>query len=185
MGKVGQFITGGSRAKNTSSSASTSLSDSSNRAFDFIKDSFGGATENAGKGMDAISALLGLGGDTEGQTEAFDNFRNSSGYKFQMDEGKNAIESSAASRGLLHSGATAKALTKYGQGLANSSLSDYLNQLRGVADSGYKAGELISGAGNVSHSEGSSTSVGKGTSSTKPGIGQFIGQIISGAAGGG
>lgn len=42
------------------------------------------------------------------------------GYQFRMNEGMKAINSGAAARGMANSGATAKALTKYGQDYASS-----------------------------------------------------------------
>src|SRR6516162_886239 len=45
------------------------------------------------------------------------------GYQFNLQQGVNAIDASAAAHGLLNSGATGKALEQYGQGLGSS----YLN----------------------------------------------------------
>lgn len=66
-------------------------------------------------------------------TNGFNNYLNSTGYNFQLGQGQNAITSNAASRGLLNSGGTAKALTTFGQGLAGQSFNNYLGQLGGLA----------------------------------------------------
>ena len=63
------------------------------------------------------------------QNNAFKSYLDSTGYQFQFDQGQRAITGSAAARGLLNSGATAKALTKYGQNIGKQYFSDYLGQL--------------------------------------------------------
>lgn len=94
----------------------------------------------------SLAALLGLGGDAGEQNAAFDRFRNSSGYGFQLDQGNNAISSSAASSGMLHSGATLKARERFGQGLASNYLQSYLAQLNGLSQQGLVAGQTIGNA---------------------------------------
>ena len=47
------------------------------------------------------------------------NFQADPGYQWQLQQGNNAIQSNAAAGGIQLSGATLKALQKYGQGLAN------------------------------------------------------------------
>jgi hypothetical protein len=46
------------------------------------------------------------------------DYTESPGYKFQLERGLDAIQSSQASRGAMYSGATQKALAKFSQGLA-------------------------------------------------------------------
>ena len=62
------------------------------------------------------------------------NFKESPGYQFAFNEGLQAIDRSAAARGRLNSGAQDKALTRYGQGIANQEydnfLARYYNSLR-------------------------------------------------------
>lgn len=77
-------------------------------------------------------------------TPAFQNYLNSTGYNFQMDQGQRAITGSAAARGLLDSGGTAKALTSFGQGLAGNYFSKYLDQLGSAAGA---QGNVASGYG--------------------------------------
>lgn len=61
------------------------------------------------------------------------------GYDFRLQEGVNAIDMSAASRGGLHSGATLKASQQYGQDYATSEYGNYLNRLTGMASNGQNA----------------------------------------------
>jgi hypothetical protein len=85
------------------------------------------------------------------------------GYAFRMAEGQKALERSAASRGILQTGGTLKALTRYGQDAAsqeyqsafNRALSTFganqsarqqqLGTLSGLVNTGYGASQ---GAGN-------------------------------------
>lgn len=50
----------------------------------------------------------------------YDDYKNSDAYKFQLDQGTQAINNSMSSRGLANSGAALKDLTNYGQGLAST-----------------------------------------------------------------
>lgn len=81
-------------------------------------------------------APMGYNGAMDGapQQNAFNSYLNSTGYDFQMDQGQRAITGSAAAKGLLNSGATAKALTRFGQNLGKGYFSDYLNQLSGMSN---------------------------------------------------
>lgn len=76
----------------------------------------------------AINSFLGLNG-TQAQDKAFDTYKDSTGYQFQMDSGTDAVNSNKAAQGLLKSGAAAKALTKYGQGVASTYTQNYLSNL--------------------------------------------------------
>lgn len=122
-----------------------------------------------------IGALLGLGGDSGAANKAFQSYLGSTGYNFQLQQGQNAIGSSAASKGLLNSGATAKALTGYGQGLASQSFNNYLGQLGGLSNSGLQAGEATGQAG---------TTGGGNAAGYTQGIGQAWSQGINNAIGG-
>lgn len=73
--------------------------------------------------------LLGTKPITDQTKTAFNNYLGSSGYNFQKQQGASAITGSAAARGLVNSGSTAKALTQYGQNLGSSYFGNYLGQL--------------------------------------------------------
>jgi hypothetical protein len=93
---------------------------------------------------------------TEQQPQAWNptefNFQKDPGYQFQFGQGMNAIQGSAAAGGNLLSGATLKALQKYGNGLANQSYNDayqrYIqgNQL-GMAATGQALGQYNTNRG--------------------------------------
>jgi hypothetical protein len=65
--------------------------------------------------------------------------QNSPGYKFGMDQGVNAINSSAATRGLLNSGANLKNLNAWGQDYAGTKVAEYRNPLAALAGIGQTA----------------------------------------------
>jgi hypothetical protein len=180
-------IFGGSKQKQTSTNSSvsdsSSSSDSRNQAYPWLQETFGGMGQTGVGANDALAALLGVGGDSAGQMAAFNNYKKGAGYQNIIDSGVSAIEGGAASRGLLNSGATAKGIARFGQDTASSFYDKYLSQLLGLSNQGLQAGSLISGAGNVSTSQSQShaTSQGSstGNSSSKPGLGGFIGSVAS------
>lgn len=86
-------------------------------------------------GLNELMAALGLG-SAEENAGALNRFRGSPGYDFQMGEGVNALDRSAAARGGLYSGAQGMALTQFGQGLADSTFNNRLNHLAGLAGLG-------------------------------------------------
>lgn len=70
---------------------------------------------------------------------AFNNYRNSTGYQFRFNEGMRAIDAGAP---VLNSGARLKAALNYGQNIASGEFGNYLGQLanqQGVGLSGASA----------------------------------------------
>ena len=86
-----------------------------------------------------INALLGLGGTPaagadavnpqQAAASAFDQFRNSTGYQFRLNEGMNALNSGLASSGVLQSGAAMRAAQEYGQNFASNEFGNYMGML--------------------------------------------------------
>lgn len=105
---------------------------------------------NSGNSANTASGdLLGLNGPA-GQSRsgpAFQNYLNSSGNTFQLDQGSRAITGNAASRGILNSGSTAKALTTFGSNLASTNFGNYLSQVDSQANRGLTASGQIGQAG--------------------------------------
>lgn len=139
-------------------------------------------------------APQGYNGAVDGapQNNAFNSYLNSTGYDFMFDQGQRGITGSAAARGLLNSGATAKALTKFGQNLGKSYFSDYLNQLGnmnnilgGTASAGQNALGQIATAGTAGGGNAANAMI-QGASNQGAAImsgGQAMGNAIAGAAG--
>lgn len=103
----------------------------------------------------AINNFLGLNG-SQPQSDAFDAYKGSTGYQFQLNSGSDAIASNRAASGLLKSGSTLKALNKYGQDVASTYTQNYLSDLGGQQSAGLGA------AGNnaASNSSAAGMSVG-------------------------
>lgn len=87
-----------------------------------------------------MSALAGLNGSTA-LTSAL---QSDPGYQFRMTQGVNALDRSAAARGMLNSGAQQKALTQYGQGLASSELNNAFQRVGAVQNNAQQASGALS-----------------------------------------
>lgn len=107
-----------------------------------------------------------------GQAGALNNFANSAGMQWMMDQGNRMINSNQAAKGLANSGSTLTALTKYGQGLGSTYMNQYMDQLFKLSQIGLASGNLMSGAGQWS----------KGSGPTGAGAGKQLGQMIATAA---
>lgn len=96
---------------------------------------YGGAPEVAGSGQQG-----------QGGQAAFQNYLDSSGYKTQMNAGIDALNSNAAARGMLKSGATLKATQRFGSGLGQQYFNNYIGQLMNTANMGLAADQTLAGA---------------------------------------
>jgi len=99
--------------------------------------------------LDQLALSLGLPTST-GETpdgRDFSEFFKSPGFQFRLDEGVKAVERSAASRGLLQSGAGIKAVQRFGEGLASSEFNNYFNQLFSLSEQGRAATTTVAGLG--------------------------------------
>lgn len=85
-----------------------------------------------------LQNALGLEGDA-GTTNARNAFRVNPGYEFQLDQGLQGLDRSAAARGLLGSGNHSVDVLRFSQGLADQSYADWLNRLTNQAQSGLQA----------------------------------------------
>lgn len=80
-----------------------------------------------------------------GGSQAFEQFKQSSGFQSQLREGSRAITGNAAARGLLNSGATLKRLNKFGQDLSEQGFSNFIGQLQTQASRGATAAAGVAG----------------------------------------
>lgn len=79
----------------------------------------------------------------------YDQFRNTPGYQFGLQEGNRSVEASAAARGGLNSGATLKALQKFGTNYADQQgYRPYMNDLSNLFGGGQVAASNIGSAGS-------------------------------------
>ena len=87
------------------------------------------------KSLAEIANLQGQNGRQQ-QQEAFNRFTVSPDYQFRFGEGQKALQNTAAAKGSLYSGNTAKALTDYGQGMASQEYGNYYNRLNDTSRQG-------------------------------------------------
>lgn len=102
-------------------------------------------------------ALLGLQGQEAADT-AMQNFQQSPGYQYQLDQGLRAVDAGAAAKGMLRSGATLKAEQTLGNNLAAQDFGAYYNRLAGLAGLGQSSAAGVGAAGNKTAAEQAQTS---------------------------
>lgn len=149
------------------------------------------ALPNEQNANNAVGELLGYRPLTPGTTSSFDNYLNSTGYKFQLGQGINAINSSASAKGLLQSGGTAKGLEQYGQNLASTTFNNYLQQLIAGAGASHNQATLgqtalsqIGGAGSQGGGNAASALIQGGLAAANSQTAMYgsLGNAIGGAA---
>lgn len=152
-----------------SSSKSTSLSE--NQAYPYLQGALGGTIGNAGSAGSQIANLLGLNGNAA-QGQGFNNWKDSTGYQFGMDQGVKAITGNAATKGLLNSGGTLKAVDTFGQNYADTKFGDYQGMLQQLLGSGIQGAGVLANAGQKSISNSTSNS-------NNGGLGAGIGSLLA------
>lgn len=129
---------------------------------------------NTGTGaQNAIADLMGFNGP-QAQQQARANFQTDPGYQFAFGEGQRAIDSSAAARGMSNSGATLKALQRYGTGIADQQYGNYLQRLMSLGQQGQSAtGSQVNTIGTGLQGQlGTRTTAFGGQMNASPTIGQ-------------
>lgn len=141
--------------------------------------------------LDQVAKLYGLdttdanGNVVKGTGKAdFSSFTTSPDYSFNLSQGQDAINRSAAARGGLLSGAAVKAGTTYASGLAANQFNSYVGNLEGVAGSGQAATNATQAAGTNAANQisGAYTNAGNARASAYGSIGQTIGNSANGLA---
>jgi hypothetical protein len=141
---------------------------------------------SAGQGaLSQLQSIYGLGGKGPNAGQIMKTLQGLPGYQFQMQQGTQAVDRSAAARGLLNSGATGKALTQYGQGLASNYLGNYVNGLAGIAGMGQaSAGQQAQVGMNTANQIGANQmSAGNAAAAGYIGTGQAINGAINNGIG--
>lgn len=131
-----------------------------------------------GGALTEYAAQLGLGGEAA-------DFTTTPGYEFRLAEGQKAIERSKLAQGLGQSGATAKALLRYGEGLASQEYQNYMTRLGGLAGMGLGAAQATGqfGAQAAGAQGGFLTAAGAGRASGYLGAGSAVTEGLSGISG--
>lgn len=94
-----------------------------------------------------LQGFLGVGGDPQAAQSALDDYLNSTGYQFNLNQGLNAVSQSKAAGGMLKSGSALTALDSYATGLADSYGQQYEQNLQGLANTGQAAASGLAGTG--------------------------------------
>ena len=95
----------------------------------------------------ALEGFLGLGGNPQATDQAFNNYLNSTGYQFALNQGLNGVAQTKAAQGLLGSGSLVKALDAYGTGLAQQYGQQYVGNLQNLTNTGEGAANALAGFG--------------------------------------
>ena len=154
IGGIAGAIFGGRaqrRAAETAASASAAASESALTGFRFLQDNqnVNQAQEQGTQAGGLLSALLGLGGDQQAADQAFQQFQDSTGFQFRVNQGLEAINQNSAASGLLNSGSTLKALNQFGQNSASAEFQNFLGELSGVQAQGLNAAQTVGSAGST------------------------------------
>ena len=112
-----------------------------------------------GKMFDNMAAAQNYARENSTAGTEYGGYKASPGYDYQLEQGVNALDMSAAARGGLYSGATGKAVTQFGQDIGASYYNNYLNRLSGQASSGQNAAAQ-SGAANQFASQQATNALG-------------------------
>lgn len=195
IGGVGQYAAAQAQADAAKQAAQLALT-----GYNYLTKGAGavpnqGYIDTGSNANNMMAGLLGVPGTTaEQQTAAqngFNNYLDSTAYKFQLGQGQNAITTSAAAKGLLNSGATLKSLDQYGQNLAGTTFNNYLGQLGNLSAAGQNALTRTANAGGAGGGGAASAMISAGNAQAggitglANGIGNAVGSLFNGFNSGG
>lgn len=118
-----------------------SKSESSNKAFGQVSSAMSPIMAAGGQAVNGLNKMLGGG---------FGDYMKNAGFDFNLGEGMKGITGGAAAGGLLRSGGTGKAFTKFGSDLRANYLNQYMGQLGNLGQLGLSAAGAVTGAGATS-----------------------------------
>ena len=114
-------------------------------AFSQLANMFGFGN-NTGSGITSTTGAAGSMG-TPNSALMMQNLANTPGYQFGLQQGQQALDRSAASQGLVLSGAQQKASQEFGTNYATANAwQPYVNQLNSAASLGENAGAMVGNA---------------------------------------
>lgn len=128
-GLVGSMI-GADASKSAAKTQAKSAKNANKLIWDMYQQSRDDSMPWLTTGKDALGKLSDLTKDGSDYMRGFNlsDFQADPGYQFRMDEGQKALERSAAASGNLNSGATLKALSRYGQDYASNEYNNAYNR---------------------------------------------------------
>lgn len=183
-GALGGAVLQGNAAKSAAQTQANSAQNATNAELSMFGTTQKNLAPYMGAGTNALSALdfgLGIGpnkgGGPPGMTYGglmkpftASQYQQSPGYAWQMSQGIDAVQNSAAAAGGIGGGNTLKALTTYGQGLANT---DYQQALQNYMAQQQQSYSMLGQTANA----GQNAAAGLGGISAQVG-GQVGGNII-------
>jgi hypothetical protein len=170
IGTVGSIVAGNKAAKAQTQAAQTA-SDTQLQLYDKQRQDFEkfyglgrqDVLQGTGRAVDQLQPYAGYGpaattrlaefAGLQGNGAATAALANDPGYQFRLSQGLQGLDRSAASRGMLLSGAQTKAVQGFGQGLASDEMNNAWNRVAGLQGIGQQASggisNLYSGAGTT------------------------------------
>lgn len=157
-------IAGGITGADAASGAARAQANAYNQAQQFQQNVYNQTEQNlspyVGAGTNALYSLAGLlglpggpggqgDGEGDGAAAAYQAFSQTPYYQFPLQQGEQALDQSAAARGLALSGGQMNALQRYAQNYAGQQFGYYMNALSGLAGMGSAAAGQIGSQGNA------------------------------------
>lgn len=156
-------VAGAAISADASRSAANKQADAARRAGDVQWDMYQQTRTDNLPALDArnnalkqLQLMLGIGGDPKaaGYGSLMQQFtgadlQNDPGYQFGLTQGSQAIERSASARGGLYSGATLKALQRYGQDYSGTKFNEAFNRNQAQNDSSFNRFASLAGLGQT------------------------------------
>lgn len=184
---IGAAVIGGISSANASSSAASAETNAANNASTVEQNQYNQNRADMQPYMDSGKAALStLNSDLPNLTRGFSmaDFQQDPGYAFQLQQGNQAIERSAAARGGLNSGATMKSLASYDQGLANTDYEQAFNNYNTTNANTFNRLSTVAGLGQnaatTNAANGTSTAASIGSNLSAAGNAQAAGSIAQG-----
>jgi len=162
---VGSSVIGASaagKAANAQSDAAKYAADLQQQQYNQTRTDMTPWREAGGKAIGQLSDMLKPGYD----------YTTSPGYQFRFNEGLRALDSSAASKGLLLSGGQVKAAERYGQGIGADDFDRSFNRVASVASGGQQVNTTLGQLGQQAASNAGNAVIQGGQARASGYIGQ-------------
>lgn len=119
------------------------------------------------------------------QDAAFQNYENSTGYQFQLNNGLKSVQAALGAQGLTDSGAAQKSLNNYAQNQALTGFNSYLSALQGQQGAGLTAASAQAGVGQnyanatSANNNAAATATGNAALSGANGVNSALGSALT------
>lgn len=172
VGAIGGAVISGDAAKSAAQTQANAAQSASQTELQMFNQTQKNLSPYMTSGANALSTLNSKLPSLTAPFTAAD-YQQSPGYSFQMGQGVQAVQNSASAAGGIGGGNTLKALTTFGQGLANSdyqqALTNYMNQQQQtfgmyntLAQSGQNAAANLGGIANSVGNQVGGNTIGAG-----------------------